>query len=150
MHRIVMLLAGSWVLAGCGGLAVNPLVNESRHIQLQQDAARTLTVVHEMVYYDDSPPHHALRFPAGVYMLEGQDSEYWYMRASAPLDFTDFRKGARADSRVIAGGLMIGKVSFRAVPAAGYIDGEGTVRIMIWKLGSNFTSREGTDWKKSF
>ncbi len=36
------------------------------------------------------------------------------------------------------------------VPAGGYIDGDGSTRILVWKLGSDFMNREGKDWKKSF
>ena len=38
----------------------------------------------------------------------------------------------------------------RSVPAAGYIDGQESSRILIWKLGKEFLSREGKDWRKSF
>jgi len=146
-----MLLAAStaW-LSACGGLQVNPLVNERRDVHPEQDRSKTLTVMHDMVWYDKSPPAHGLRFPAGVYALEAEDENYWYMRSSTPLELREFRKGGRADSRDLAGGIMIGKYLFRAVPAAGYIDGDGSTRIMIWKLGGEFLSLDGKDWKKSF
>lgn len=146
-----MLLAASIVcLSGCGGLELNPLVNERRNVHLEPDRSKTLTVTHEMVWYDKSPPVHGLRFPAGIYALEAEDEDYWYMRSSTPLELREFRKGGKADSRDLAGGIMIGKYLFRAVPAAGYIDGDGSTRIMIWKLGSEFLSLEGKDWRKSF
>ena len=146
-----MLLAASIAcVSGCAGIQPSPLVNERRNVHLEQDKSKTIVVLHEMVWYDASPPAHALRLPVGIYVLEAQDDEYWYMRSGAPLGLEAFRKGGRLDDRGIAGGIMIGKYSFRAVPAGGYIDGDGSAKILVWKLGSDFMSREGTDWKKSF
>ena len=99
-------------------------------MHLEHDASKTVAVSHDMVFSDASPPAQGLRFPAGTYALEGQDGEYWYMRSSVPLEFMAFRKGGKADSRNIAGGIMIGKSSF-AHPGAGYIDGEGSTRIEV-------------------
>jgi hypothetical protein len=103
-----------------------------------------------MPFHDASHPHHSLRFPAGIYVLEAQDTEYWYLRSSVPLEFTEFKQGGSVDARSFQGGIMIGKYSFRAVPAAGYIDGEGATKVLIWKLGSEFIAREGKDWRRSF
>jgi len=44
---------------------------------------------------------------------------------------------------------MIAK-HFSMVPGAGYIDGEGSSKTMIWKLGKDFLNREGSVWKKTF
>jgi hypothetical protein len=149
-HLVMLLTASTACLCGCGGLQVNPLANEHRNVHLEQDKSKTLTITHDMVWYDKSPPSQGLRFPAGIYVLEAQDDDYWYMRSSAPLEFVVFRKGGKAESRNISGGVMIGKYLFRAVPAAGYIDGEGSSRVLVWKLGSDFLGREGQDWRKSF
>jgi hypothetical protein len=146
----VLWLSASIACAACASLQLSPLTNVRRDVHLERDATKTITVSHDMVFYDASPPAQGLRFPAGTYALEGQDGEYWYMRSSIPLEFLAFRKGGKADTRNIAGGIMIGKYSFRAVPGAGYIDGEGSTRIEVWKLGSDFLKREGKDWKKSF
>ena len=147
---MVTMLSASVACAACASLQLTPLTNVPRNVHLEQDASKTITVSHDMVFYDASPPAQGLRFPAGTYALEGQDGEYWYMRSSVPLEFLAFRKGGKADSRRIAGGIMIGKYSFRAAPGAGYIDGEGSTRIEVWKLGGDFLKLEGTDWKKSF
>jgi hypothetical protein len=48
------------------------------------------------------------------------------------------------------GGIALGKYSTRSVPAAVYIDGEGTAKVLIWKLGREFMSGEGRDWRRSF
>jgi len=151
LRRIVVLLAVSLgCLFGCGGLPLSPLTNERRQVHLEHDPSKTLTVATELLFYDASRPRYGIRFPAGIYALEAQDNEYWYLRGSLPLEFKEYKKGGTVDARSIPGGIMIGKYSFRAVPAAGYIDGEGGIKVLIWKLGSDFMTREGKDWKKSF
>lgn len=150
MRGMLLLLSASIACAACASLQLTPITNVPRELHLEKDASKTIIVSHDMVFYDASPPVQGLRFPAGTYVLEGQDGEYWYMRSSVPLEFLAFRKGGNAGSRSIAGGIMIGKYSFRAVPAAGYIDGEGSTRIEVWKLGSEFLKLEGQDWRKSF
>jgi hypothetical protein len=102
-----------------------------------------------MVWYDASPVTHGLRFPPGIYTLEAEDSDYLYLRSPVPLEFRVFNDGKVVDSRDIPGGLMIGK-HFSVVPAAGYIDGEGTSKVMVWKLGQSFLRLEGTNWTKTF
>ena len=137
-------------LAACGGLELNPLVNEPRTVRLEQDPSKTLTVVHEMAWQDKSHATREIRFPAGTYALEAEDADYWYMRSPAPLKLRDLKKGVQTESHTIRGGIAIGKYTTRSVPAAGYIDGQESSRILIWKLGKEFLSREGKDWRKSF
>ena len=150
MRHLVLLLALSTALGGCGGLELDPIVNEHRTVRFEQDPSKTLTVVHDLVWQDKSHATEELRLPAGIYALEGEDDDYWYMRSSVPLVLREFKKGGKVESRNLRGGLAVGKYSFRPVPGAGYIDGEGTSRVIIWKLGKNFLSREGKDWRKSF
>lgn len=151
MRHLVLLLAfGTVALCACGGLELNPLINERRSVHFELDASKSLTVVRDMTWGDKSRPTHQLRFPAGLYTLEAEDADYYYMRSSAPLELTDFHKGGSKDSHNLRGGIAIGKYLFRAVPASGYIDGEETSRVLIWKLGKDFLSREGADWRKSF
>lgn len=137
-------------LAACGGLELNPSVNEPRNVHLEQDPSKTLTVVQEMVWDDKSHATREIRFPAGTYALEAEDADYWYMRSPVPLNLRGFKKGVQTESRNIRGGIAIGKYTTRSVPAAGYIDGQESSRILIWKLGKDFLSREGKDWRKSF
>ena len=137
-------------LAACGGLELNPSVNEPRSVHLEQDPSKTLTVVQEMVFGDKSHATREIRFPAGTYALEAEDADYWYMRSPVPLNLRGFNKGVQIESRNIRGGIAIGKYTTRSVPAAGYIDGQESSRILIWKLGKDFLSREGKDWRKSF
>ena len=137
-------------LSACGGLELNPLVNEPRGVHLEQDSSKTLTVVHDLVWQDKSHATEEIRLHAGIYMLEGEDGEYWYMRSSVALELHEFKNGGKVESSNLHGGLALGKYSFRPVPGAVYIDGEGTSRVIIWKLGKNFLSGEGKDWRKSF
>ena len=137
-------------LSACGGLELNPSVNEPRSVHLEQDPSKTLTVVQEMVWGDKSHATREIRFPAGTYALEAEDADYWYMRSPVPLNLRGFNKGVQTESRNIRGGIAIGKYTTRSVPAAGYIDGQESSRILIWKLGKDFLSREGKEWRKSF
>jgi hypothetical protein len=137
-------------LSACGGLELNPSVNEPRSVHLEQDPSKTLTIVQEMVFGDKSHATREIRFPAGTYALEAEDADYWYMRSPVPLNLRGFNKGVQTESRNIRGGIAIGKYTTRSVPAAGYIDGQESSRILIWKLGKDFLSREGKDWRKSF
>ena len=137
-------------LSACGGLELNPSVNEPRSVHLEQDPSKTLTIVQEMVFGDKSHATREIRFPAGTYALEAEDADYWYMRSPVPLNLRGFNKGVQIESRNIRGGIAIGKYTTRSVPAAGYIDGQESSRILIWKLGKDFLSREGKEWRKSF
>lgn len=137
-------------LPGCGGLELNPLTNEHRVIRAEPDRSRTLTVDHDLVLDDKRHPTHELRLPAGIYVFEGEDEEYWYMRSSGPLGMQDFRRGGETDQHSLRGGIALGKYSTRSVPAAVYIDGQGTAKVLIWKLGKDFMGGEGRVWRKSF
>jgi hypothetical protein len=138
-------------LSGCGGLELNPLTNEHRVIRAEQDRTKTLSVTHVVVLDDKKHPAHELRLPPGVYAFEGEDEEYWYLRAGNPLAMVDFHRGGQTDTHGLRGGIALGKYSTRSVPAAVYIDGEGaTAKVMIWKLGKDFMGGEGGDWRKSF
>ena len=150
MRHIVTLLAVFTALNGCGGLELNPIVNEHRTVRFERDPSKTVTVIHDLVWKDKSHATEELRLPAGTYALEGEDDDYWYMRSSVPLELREFKSDGKTESHNLHGGLAVGKYSFRPVPGAGYIDGEGTSRVIIWKLGKNFLSGEGQDWRKSF
>jgi len=145
----IVLIAMPAFLAGCGTLQLNPVTSETRSVQAVADAAKTITVSEGMVWYDGAPPTRGLRFPPGTYVLEAEDADYWYLRSTAPLEFHVFRGGQAVDARNIPGGIMIAK-HFSMVPGAGYIEGEGSSKMMIWKLGKDFLNREGRDWKKTF
>jgi hypothetical protein len=147
LRHLIMLLAVSTALGACGGLELNPIVNEHRTVRLEQDPSKTVTVIHDLLW-EDKHATEELRLRAGIYALEGEDGDYWYMRSSVALELREFKEGGK--SRNLRGGLAVGKYSFRPAPGAVYIDGEGSSRVIIWKLGKNFLSGEGKDWRKSF
>ena len=151
-HRLLSLAALTLIssLPGCGGLELNPLTNERRVIRAEQDRTKTVSVTQVMVLDDKRHPVHELRLPPGVYAFEGEDEEYWYLRASNPLAMVDFHRGGPPDTHTLRGGIALGKYATRSVPAAVYIDGEGTAKVLIWKLGRDFMGGEGRDWRRSF
>jgi hypothetical protein len=136
-------------LGGCGGLELNPVVNEPRTVHFEKDPSKTLTVIHEMVWDDRSHAAHEHSLPAATYALEAEDADYWYMRAPVPLTYEEMRKGVPIESRKLRGGIAIGKYTTRSVPAAAYIDGLESTRVLIWKLDKDFLGREGKDWRRS-
>ena len=144
---LVTLIFG---LMGCGTLQLNPVTSETRAVRTLQDPAKTITVSEGMVWYDGRAATRGLRFPPGTYVIEAEDDDYWYFRSATALEFRVFKGDSVADSRDIPGGIMIGKTSIQMVPAGAYIDGEGSVKIMVWKLGKEFLRLEGRNWKKSF
>ena len=135
---------------GCGTLQLNPVTSETRTVRTLHDPTKTITVPEGMVWYDGRPATQGLRFPPGSYAMEAEDNDYWYLRSATPLEFRVFKGNNVADSRNIPGGIMIGKSYIQMVPAGAYIDGDGSDKIMVWKLGKEFLRLEGRDWKKSF
>ena len=147
-HHFVPLVAILFVSA-CSAIPNEPAAADSRSIRLESDTAKTVTIIGGMVFYNGSavaPRTKGIRFPPGVYSLEGEDDNYWYLRAPAPLEFRIFRAGTDTvvDNRNIAGGIMIGKSIMKVPPAGGYIDDDGSkhfdgsAKIMVLKLGSEF------------
>jgi hypothetical protein len=138
------------LFTGCGTIKLNPVTNETRTVKALTNPTKTVYVPNGMVWANSMPQTHGLRFPPGTYILEAEDSDYWYLRSGSPLEFRIFNNGQIVDARNIPGGLMIGKTWLKMVPAGGYIDGDGSTKVMIWKLGSDFLNREGSDWTKTF
>jgi hypothetical protein len=138
-------------LVACGALpAFEPKTNETRTVQAASDPAKVVTVSDGMVWYAGPSRESGIRFPAGNYMLEAEDGDYWYFASVAPLEFRQFSHGRPTEQNTSAGGLMLGKHSLRLVPAAGYIDGDGPSKVMVWKLGGDFLAMEGHQWHKSW
>jgi hypothetical protein len=131
-------------------LELNPLINEHRVIRAQTDRARMVVVTHELVLDDKRRPAHELHLPAGVYALEGEDEEYWYLRSGSALTLLDLHRGGQTERHNLRGGVALGKYSTRSVPAAVYIDAQGTDKVLVWKLGQDFMGGEGRDWRRSF
>ena len=148
-YTALLALATMMLLAGCGAVQLNPITNESRAVRVAADGAKTVTVPEGMVWYDSPQRGHGLRFPPGRYTLEAEDNDYWYFRSPAPLEFRDFQNGQPTNTRNVRGGLMLAK-HFSMLPGAGYIEGEGTTKSMVWKLGGELLQQEGRSWSKNF
>lgn len=137
-------------VAGCGTLQMDPVAEDKRAVRPASDTTKTVTVKDGMVWYNASPPTRGVRFPPGTYVLEAEDDDYWYLRSPAPLEFKVLRNGEATFAGNVPGGIMIGKSLLRIVPAAAYADGDGSTKVMTWKLGNNFLRLEGSAWRKSF
>lgn len=150
---IFIISAVFWLLTACMSVYNTPVAAELRDVKLIADVSKTVTVQEGMVWVDKSfMETRGIRFPPGVYVLEAEDSAYWYFRSPSSLEFRIFKDGKVTDSRNIPGGIMIGKDLFRYIPAAGYVDNDEKEngKVMVWRLGGNFLALEGSAWKKSF
>lgn len=114
------------------------------------DPSKNVTVPEGMVWYAGPSRSTGIRLAPGLYSLEAEDADYWYFRSSAPLEFRSFENGRPTAEHSNSGGLMLSKRSLRMVPAGAYIDGDGTSKIMVGKLGGDFLAMEGKQWRKSF
>ena len=147
----LLLIYFSIMLSSCGTLpAFDPHANESRTVASTSNLSKTVAVPDGMVWYTSQTKSAGLRFPPGAYALEAEDTDYWYFRSATPLEFRSFSGGQTTDSHTSPGGLALGKRSLRLVPAAGYIDGGDSTKVLVWKLGGDFLSMEGKQWRKSF
>jgi hypothetical protein len=148
--RAILILTVLLVPALVVYSAESPLTNETRTVRPATDPKKTVTIPDGMVWYDASPPTRGIRFTPGIYTLEAEDDDYLFFKSAAPLEIRVFKEGKAGDAREIPGGIMISKRFISRIPAAGYMNGEGPAKVMIWKLGRDFVRREGKDWKKSF
>lgn len=138
------------LLVGCGALPpLNPVTQEARVVQNAHDSSKAVTIVNGMVWYNLGRTK-GIRFPPGTYALEAADADYWYFRSPAPLEFREFSGERVTGAQSKAGGIMIAKAAMNMVPAGGYVEGDGSTKVMVWKLGGEFSGMEGREWKKSF
>jgi hypothetical protein len=136
-------------LTGCGTLpAFDPTTSVALVVRAASDSSKTVAIPNGMVWYASPAQSSGIRFPAGTYVLEAEDDDYWYFRSPTPLEFRSFVHGKPTEEHTNPGGLMLGKHALRLVPAGGYIDGSN--KSMIWKLGGDFLAMEGKQWRKSF
>jgi hypothetical protein len=151
MRKIFAALLAAACLCSCAAVPLDPIASESRVVRPTQDAAKQVTVPEGMVFYNAPlQATRGLRFPAGTYALEAEDDAYWYLRATAPLEFRVFHDGKVVDARDIPGGIMIRKSAVALDAGGGYIDGEAGTKMMVWKLGGELLQLKGRYWTKSF
>jgi hypothetical protein len=149
---VTLLFIGCGIaLNACGTLPpFDATSSETRIVRPTSDSSKTVTVPDGMVWYATASRSSGLRFPPGTYALEAEDDDYWYFRSPAPLEFRTFANGKPNEEHTNPGGLMLGKRSIRLVSAGGYVDGDGSAKTMVWKLGGDFLAMEGRQWRKSF
>jgi hypothetical protein len=139
------------LVAGCGILLESRVAGEPRVTQPAFDAGKTVTVLKEMAWYSPSAPKRAIWFAPGLYSLEAEDAEFWFLRSPQPLRIGEVGDRGAVSARRVPGGIMISKRFNSAhVAGAGYIEDKVSGKIMIWELTNDFRSMEGKYWTKSF
>ncbi len=144
----VLLLAAA-ALTGCSVLTLSPLINEDRVVTPLANQTMTVTFKEPMVWSDQGPTR-GIRFPAGTYLLEAEDSQYRYFRAPGPLEYRIFQNGATTDDRFMPGGFFLSKAAIDMVPAGAYLSTDDSRKTLTWKLGGDFLRMEGSRWTKNF
>ena len=114
------------------------------------DAKKSLTVLKSIAGYGPRPPSPGGRFPPGLYRLEAEDAEYWYLRSEVPLEITFLENRRIVEMRRVPGGIMISKTYNNLLPAAGYVEDDFGGKSLVWELGREFLYDEGRYWTKNF
>jgi hypothetical protein len=128
----------------------NTLTNENHPVQVAVDAKKTFTITRAIALMDGLPPTAGLILPKGIYALEAEDSEYWYLRSPAPLKFRESKDGIMVGGRTASGGIVIRKRKHSDAPFGAYVDGEGQSKVLVWKFGKGFPDSSTHDWTKDF
>ena len=118
--RITSILIAFLAFSAGAYSAESPLAQESRPVKAVTDPKKTVTVPEGMVWYDASPPTRGLRFPAGTYVLEAEDSDYLYFRSSAPLEMRVFNE-ATLRSLLTAAGFQSIRIAGESCPQFGIL-----------------------------
>jgi hypothetical protein len=149
MRKVYLLLMlGIGLVSAATSAAFDPTWNESRSVQGKAEAEKLVTVPEGMVFNNGSlvaPPTQGVRFPPGIYHLEAEDADYWYLRSPAPLEFRSFQDGNWGPTRNVAGGIMVAK-SYNLIPAGAFVEVSGTEKLAVWKLGQEFLRLKGKSW----
>ena len=109
-----------------------PAIIETRNVFPATSATLAFSFKNSIVWGVDYPVDLGLCLPKGTYALEAEDSEYWYMRATAPLEYRHYKNNRMDDCSNLPGGIMYSK-NGSTWPAA-YIDGEGDAKLVIKQL----------------
>ncbi|RYD65737.1 MAG: hypothetical protein EOP83_06750 [Verrucomicrobiaceae bacterium] len=139
----------SLLLASCGLLPPSGSPNraELRTVTPVHGDSRKLICHQSMVLMsqgDLTRNGKGLRLPAGIYLIEAQDSEYDYYRAPAKVEYRVVSNG-KVDQRFIPGGIALPKRTFGT--GAVYItDGPANQRMLTRALGGEFLGQEGKTW----
>jgi hypothetical protein len=148
----IVLLASIGALSGCAYLTLPPVANDDRTVTPVAGRKQRVVVKEPMVWGDQRPLlTRGIGFPTGVYVLEAEDSKYWYFRSPKPLEYRTYRQGQPPGERFKKGGLFLSKSPSELIPAGAYAAGDdSTKKTLIWMLGDDFLRGEGSKWTKNF
>lgn len=153
MRLIPFSLCATFILGllGCETIPEpSPLANEERPVRQVEDSQMTVTVHEQLSFFDDEEPARGIVLPAGTYELNAEDDEYYYFRAPDRLLYRVRLRTQMIEERDMPGGLMVRKTEARNVPAAAFLHGNETMRLLIWKLERPFMQLEGDKWSRSW
>jgi len=140
------------VVSGCGLMpARNPVAAEDRHVKSVATRDKEVVLKEAIVWFDRHPnATRGIRFPEGTYKIEAEDDEYYYFAAPKDIEYRVFRDGKVVDGRFMPGGLFLGKVFLKAVPAGAYLSVDERSKVVTWHLGGNFLRLEGKKWTRNY
>jgi hypothetical protein len=151
--QYLVACVGLVVLAGCGGMRLDPTDDRPSTIAMATDRSKILTFKTGEVWCYDMSARRCLRLPPGTYTLEGEDAVWRYFRAPEPMDFRFLDKPESDRQRFIHGGVALRKGFDIMLPAEVYIDSDShriEDKVLIFKLGNDFADMEGSAWRKNF
>ena len=153
MNRVTLILASIAFLTvpSCSLVRLDPVTAEQRQVAKVADSTKVVTLSEPIVWLN-VPAHRAskgIRLPQGIYSLEAEDADYWYVRAPAVIEMPVLRNGQPVEGPDIPGGLALGKSAFPISPAA-YIDVDQDHKMLVVKLGYDFMQMRGKQWQQSF
>jgi hypothetical protein len=145
-----LALSGCTELGGAGYGGVTPVQSEPRVVTPKQDAARTVVLYEPLVFLDQGPlvtASHGVRLPNGIYGLEAEDSDNFYYRAPADIEYRTFGSDGKVSGRrFMPGGLYVSKATISLVPIGAYVAIDESHKILTWRLGGEFSRLEGKKW----
>lgn len=149
---IFLYLISAVCIFGCGLVLppLNPLIDEERNVSIATNQEQKVVFNNSMVWYDNHRRNEGILFPKGTYILEAEDTEYYYFMAPSDLEFRSFKNSQTIDMKFASGGLFLSKARLNMIPAGAYRNDGNTKKTLLWKLGSNFMRMEGEGWEKLY
>ena len=119
--------------------------------------ACTFTVLRAMEFEHSQPggTRNTVSIPEGSYVLEAEDSVYFYFRSPNPLEYRIYHTEGYADARFQLGGIALARQSKwddAPYPACTYTDGkkQDQKRLTCPLSVPYFMKSRGTDWESDF
>jgi hypothetical protein len=146
---LAILASAVMLVAAAGCFSMNPATDEVHSVYPVRDDTRSVTFKKSLTLYDSKAKVYSVSIPAGIYVLEAQDDNYWYFACPIPLERAAFHDDGSKVSDMFSGGFMLEKNRGMLVPAGIYLSDGSMNFTMVWKLGSDFMDDEGRAWKRS-